>query len=79
MIHRFKIHDVNVQSAMRVREFAQTEEIGKVKAELAVEKSRSTAWKEQIETLKVNLEETKRDINLSQSAIQGSNEYLDCG
>lgn len=56
---------------MRLREFAQTEEIGKVKAELAVEKSRSTAWKEQIETLKLNLEETKRDINLSQSAIQG--------
>ena len=60
---------------MRLREFAQTEEIGKVKAELAVEKSRSTAWQEQVETLKINLEETKRDINLSQSAIQGSNEY----
>jgi len=63
-------------SGMRLREFAQTEEIGKVKAELAVEKSRSTAWKEQIETLKLNLEETKRDINLSQSAIQGLNEFI---
>ena len=63
-------HIQNEVNDARTAELLLTNQLGTVRAELAVEKSRNKAAENTISELKRDLEITKTDISLSQSALQ---------
>ena len=63
-------HIQNEVNDARNIELMLTNQLGTVRAELAVEKSRNKAAENTISELKRDLEITKTDISLSQSALQ---------
>ena len=63
-------HIQNEVNDARTAELLLTNQLGIVRAELAVEKSRNKAAENTISELKRDLEITKTDISLSQSALQ---------
>jgi len=64
-------HIQNEVNDARTAELMLTNQLGTIRAELAVEKSRNKAAENTISELKRDLEITKTDISLSQSALQG--------